>query len=155
MNGLTSPCHVNFPGVSVFPEGGRQPHFRAQCCGVSISKHRQMTSWVSILADPSFTEAAGGSAHLEPSQANQPTSCKPFVWPLLPGYGTYLDAVTLATDEGCLSQANLWLWWVYFRHHSELSSNRTVPVWKWKDQCFHHQCFGEDETSPKRICFSH
>lgn len=79
MKGLTSPGQVNFPDVSVFPEGERQPCFRAQCCGVSIGKHRQMTSWVSILADPSFTEAAGRLAHLEPSQVNQPASCKPFV----------------------------------------------------------------------------
>lgn len=56
-----------------------------------------MTSWVSILLDPFFLQAAAGSAHLEPSQANQPASREPFVWTLLPGYSTYLDTVTLAT----------------------------------------------------------
>lgn len=79
MSGLTSPCQVNFPGVSVFPEGGQQPCFGAHCCGVSTVKHREMTSRVSILLDPSFIKAAAGSAHLEPSQANQPASCEPFV----------------------------------------------------------------------------
>lgn len=100
MSGLTSPCQVNFPGVSVFLEGGQQPCFGAHSCGGSIGKHRQMTSRVSILRDPLFIKAAAGSAHLEPSQANQPARCEPFVWPLLPGYGTHLDTVAQGNGDG-------------------------------------------------------
>lgn len=74
MSGLTSPCQVNFAGVSVFLEGGQKPCFRTHCGAVPFGKHGEATSWVrvSILVDPSFIRAAAGSAHLEPSEANQP-----------------------------------------------------------------------------------
>lgn len=69
---LTSRCQVNFSRVCVFLEGGKQLCFRTQHCSVSIGKPRLMTTQVSILADLSFTEAAGGATHIEPCQANEP-----------------------------------------------------------------------------------
>lgn len=126
-SGLTSPRQVNFPGVAVCLEGGQQPRFGTLGRRVSAARHRELPSRVSILVDPSFIRAAAGFAHLEPSQANQLARSEPFfflfshrcqvtarIWILSPRQRWWMS----------LSQANLWLCWVYFRHCSELSSNR-------------------------------
>lgn len=90
---LTPPCQVNFPGVNIFLEGGQKPCFRVRYCAGRTGKHRRMTF---ILSDPCLTEDARGSTHPE-NLANKPACCEPFVSLVLPGYGTYLDVVTLAT----------------------------------------------------------